>query len=43
LPPSGPLEFICQLGADETRAGINAQLIIDAAQRSVRVWPENDG
>jgi hypothetical protein len=43
LPPSGPLEFICQLGTGETRASMNAQLIIDAAQRSVRVWPEHDG
>jgi hypothetical protein len=34
LPPSGPLEFICQLGTGETRVGIDAQLILDAAQRS---------
>jgi len=43
LPPSGPLEFICQLGTNETRVGIDAQLILDAAQRSVRVWPEDEG
>jgi hypothetical protein len=43
LPPTGPLEFICQLGTGETRVGIDAQLILDAAQRSVRVWPEDDG
>ena len=42
LPPSGPLEFICQLGTGETRVGIDAQLILDAAQRSIRVWPGNE-
>jgi len=42
LPPSGPLEFACQLGTGETRVGIDAQLILDAAQRSVRVWPEHE-
>ena len=41
LPPSGPLEFICQLGPGETRVGIDAQLILAASQRSVRVWPED--
>jgi hypothetical protein len=43
LPPEGPLEFICQLGTGETRIGIDAQLILDAAQRSVRLWPEDEG
>jgi hypothetical protein len=43
LPPSGPLEFICQLGTRETRVGIDAQLILDAAQRSVQVWPQDEG
>jgi hypothetical protein len=43
LPPSGPLEFICQLGTGETRVGIDAQLILDASRRSVRVWPESEG
>jgi hypothetical protein len=43
LPPGGPLEFICHLGTGETRVGIDAQLILDAARRSVRVWPEDDG
>ena len=43
LPPTGPLEFICQLGTGETRAGIDAQLILDAAQRSIRVWPQDQG
>lgn len=38
LPPSGPMEFICPLGTGETRVGIDAQLILDAAQRSIRVW-----
>jgi len=42
LPPSGPLEFICQwptLGISETRVSIDAQLILDAARRSVQLWP----
>jgi hypothetical protein len=43
LPPRGPLEFICQLGTGETRVGIDAQLILDASQRSVRVWPVDEG
>ena len=42
LPPRGLLEFICQLGTGETRVGIDAQLILDASQRSVRVWPEDE-
>jgi hypothetical protein len=46
LPPTGPLEFVCQwpmYGITETRVGIDAQLILDAAQRSVRPWPEDEG
>lgn len=42
LPPSGPLEFICQwptLGISETRVSIDARMILDAARRSVRLWP----
>jgi len=42
LPPSGLLEFICEwpaLGIAETRAGIDAQLILGAARRSVQLWP----
>lgn len=43
LPPSGPLEFICHwptLGIGETRVRIDAQVILDAAQRGIRLWPE---
>ena len=46
LPPAGPLEFVCQwptFGIAESRAGIDAQLILDAARRSIRLWPENEG
>jgi hypothetical protein len=46
LPPAGPLEFVCEwpaFGIAESRAGIDAQLILDTAGRSVRLWPENDG
>jgi hypothetical protein len=45
LPPSGPLEFVCNwptLGTSESRVGVDAQLILDAAGRSVRLWPEGD-
>lgn len=42
LPPSGPLEFICQLGTGETRVSMDAQLILDASQQSVRVWPGDE-
>ena len=43
LPPSGPLDFVCHwptLGTGETRVGIDAQLILDAADQSIRLWPE---
>jgi hypothetical protein len=43
LPPSGPLEFVCHwptLGTGESRVGIDAQLILDAAGKSIRLWPE---
>jgi hypothetical protein len=46
LPPAGPLEFVCEwpaFGIAETRAVIDAQLILDAAGRSTRLWPENEG
>ena len=46
LPPAGPLEFIAQwptLGIGETRVSIDAELILDAARRSVQIWPEHDG
>jgi hypothetical protein len=45
LPPAGPLEFVCEwptFGIAETRADIDAQLILDAAQRSIRLWPEDE-
>jgi hypothetical protein len=44
LPPAGPLEFVCEwpaFGVAETRAVIDAQLVLDAAGRSTRLWPEN--
>lgn len=44
LPPGGPLEFICQWPVyeiGERRVNIDAQLIIDAAHRSVQLWPED--
>ena len=44
-PLAGPLEFVCEwptFGIAETRADIDAQLILDAAQRSIRLWPEDE-
>jgi hypothetical protein len=41
LPPAGPLNFVCEWSAleiPETRASIDAQLILDAAARSVQLW-----
>jgi hypothetical protein len=46
LPPAGPLEVVCEwpaFGIAESRAVIDGQLILDAAGRSVRLWPENEG
>jgi hypothetical protein len=46
LPPAGPLEFVCEwpaFGIAESRATIDGQLILDAAGRSVLLWPENEG
>jgi len=45
LPPSGPLQFICQwptLGTSETRVRIDAQLILDAARQAVQLWPKEE-
>ena len=44
LPPAGPLEFVCEwlaFGIGETRAVVDAGLILAAAGRSTRLWPEN--
>ena len=46
LPPAGPMEFVCEwpaLGIPETRAGLDAQLILDAAGRSIRLWAGEEG
>jgi hypothetical protein len=46
LPPAGPLEFVCEwptLGIPESRAGLDAQLILDAAGQSTRLWPDDEG
>jgi hypothetical protein len=46
LPPAGPLEFVCEwlaLEIPETRASIDAQLILDAAGVAVQLWGEEDG
>jgi hypothetical protein len=42
MPPSGPLVFICPFGTGETRVSMDAQLILDASQHSVRVWAEDE-
>lgn len=46
LPPKWLLEFVCQwpmYGITETQVSIDAQLILDAALRSVRPWPQDTG
>lgn len=46
LPPAGPLDFVCEwpvFGIAETRATIDAQLILDAADRSIQLWPADQG
>ena len=46
LPPAGPLEFVCEwpaLGIPESRAGLDGQLLLDAAAHSIRLWPEDQG
>ena len=46
LPPAGPMEFVCEwpaLEIPETRAGLDAQLILDAAGRSIRLWSGEEG
>jgi hypothetical protein len=46
LPPAGPLEFVCEwptLGIPESRAGLDAQPILDAAGQSIRLWPDDEG
>ena len=46
LPPAGPLDFVCEWSAleiPETRASIDAQLILDAAARSSILWRDQDG
>ena len=40
LPPGGRLDFICQLGEAERRVSVDAQLILDASQRSTPAWPD---
>jgi hypothetical protein len=45
LPPAGPVTFVCQwpaLGIPESRADVDAELILDAAARAVQLWPEDD-
>ena len=37
------MEFVCEsqaLGIPEIRAGLDAQLILDASGRSIRLWHE---
>jgi hypothetical protein len=38
-PPAGRLDFICRQEGVETRASLEAQLILDAARRSTLAWP----
>jgi hypothetical protein len=43
LPPDGPVIFVCQwpaLGIEESRGEVDARLILDAAERSIQLWPD---
>jgi hypothetical protein len=40
------VEFVCEWPAfsiPESRAGLDARLILDAAARSIRLWPGDEG
>ena len=44
LPPAGPFAFVCEWpgrGIAESRAEIDAQLILEAAESAVILWPDN--
>jgi hypothetical protein len=46
LPPPGPLAFVCEwpaAGIPETRKEIDAQLILDAAERAQVIFADDDG
>ena len=43
LPPKGALEFVAEwpdLGLPESRVSLDAGMILDAADRATRLWPE---
>ncbi|MFG1650624.1 hypothetical protein ACGFIE_11885 [Micromonospora sp. NPDC049275] len=45
LPPSGPVTFVCEWPAydmPESRLEVDGQVILDAAARAVRLWPDTD-
>jgi hypothetical protein len=44
LPPAGSFAFVCEWpgrGIAESRAKIDAALILEAAGRAVTLWPDN--
>jgi hypothetical protein len=44
LPPPGPVTFACEwpaFGVPESTADLDAAVILDAAARSVDLWPSN--
>jgi hypothetical protein len=46
LPPAGSVAFVCEFAAfdiPEARVGTDAQLILDAAKHSLRIWPADHG
>jgi hypothetical protein len=45
LPPAGLVTFVCEwaaAGISEAQASLGAHLIVEAARRSVPLWPEQD-
>jgi hypothetical protein len=44
LPPQGPLDFVfewTEFGIPETRTTLDTRPVLDAARRSVQLWPED--
>jgi hypothetical protein len=45
LPPAGLVTFVCEwaaAGIGEAQASLGGDLIVEAATRSVPLWPEQD-
>ena len=43
IPAIVPIDTLQFAQSEQAAIGIDAQLILDAAQRSIRLWPEHEG